>query len=76
MATTNLEPIAGEPMIVAGLEGHPDPIVTGGAATQTVPTSCPWAEPGIITGAIVALSTITARIAKRRRREVWRLSLK
>jgi hypothetical protein len=76
MATTNLEPIVGEPIIVAGLEGHPDVGVAGGAATQTVPTICPWAVPGTIMGAIVAPSSINPRIARNLRREMRLLSLK
>jgi len=76
MATTNLEPIVGEPIIVAGLEGQPEVLVTGGAATQTVPTSCPWAGPGITMGAIVAPSSIIPRIARNLKREMRRLSLK
>ena len=76
IATTTLEPIVGEPIIVAGLEGHPDVLVMGGAATQTMPTISPWAELGIIIGAIVAPSSIIPRIARSLRREMRRLSLK
>jgi hypothetical protein len=76
MATTNLEPIVGEPMIVAGLEGHPDVLVIGRAATHTMPTICPWAGLGIIMGAILAPSSINPRIARNLRREMRSLSLK
>jgi hypothetical protein len=76
IATTNLEPIVGEPIIVAGLVGHPDVGVAGGAATQTSPTICPWAGLGIIIGAIVAPRSIIPRITRNWRREVRRLSLK
>jgi hypothetical protein len=42
MATTTLEPIVADPIIEAGLEGHPDVEVMGGAATHTMPTiPCP-----------------------------------
>jgi hypothetical protein len=70
MATTNLEPIVGEPIIVAGLEGHPDVLVTGGAATQTVPTGCPWAGLGVIIGAMITPRSINPRIARNRKTEV------
>jgi hypothetical protein len=76
IATRTVEPIVWEPIIVAGLEGHPDKLVTGGAATQTVPTSCPWAGLGIMMGAIVAPSIINPRIARNLNREMRRLSLK
>ena len=76
MATTNLEPIVGEPIIVAGLEGHPEVLVMGGAATQTMPTICAWAWLGIIMGAIVEPSSIIPRTARNLNREMRRLSLK